>query len=668
MRYLVTKFNFILFLTLSVSLISGAVYAQKSLSDSLDRILKEPMADTSKVLLYDQIARTYMYSKPLLAMDYIKQAISLSVRIEYYKGEARTKNRLGSIYKNIGSYAKALEAHFDALNVSKTHEDIDNMARIFNNIGILYSTQKDYRRAVDYYNQAKPLAEQLGDSLLLEIIRQNLGTDYAFMGTLDSARYYTLMALQIAKQRKASTANTLLINLGNLEYRKKEYSTALDYYRMSLPVSEAAMDISNLSLTYFEMARVFWEVEQVDSSKYYAEKALALGKQIDNPSAILDASMLLSELYELTDKAKAHRYLKMAFEAKDQIFDEAKVKQINDLGVKEQIQEQQRQTEKILYENRIRTIALLVGIVVFMFIAFLLYRNNRIRQKAHGVLKVQKEKLESTLSELKTTQIQLIQAEKMASLGELTAGIAHEIQNPLNFVTNYSDVNVELLVEMKEELEKGNSEEVRELTNLLHENHKKIVHHGKQAGAIVRGMVEISKRANGQRESTDINALASEHLKVAYHSLQTKDSSTQIVLETRFDPDLPKLNVIPGDVGKVIHNLANNAIYAVLEKKRKSKDATYVPTVEVTTRKVKDRLEVSVKDNGTGMSEKVLDKIFQPFFTTKPTGQGTGLGLSLAFDIVTKGHGGKLDVKSKVGEGSEFTVQLPLNTQIAEPV
>ena len=255
----------------------------------------------------------------------------------------------------------------------------------------------------------------------------------------------------------------------------------------------------------------------------------------------------------------------------------------------------------------------------------------------------------------------------MASLGELTAGIAHEIQNPLNFVNNFSDVNAELIEELKAEALKGNQEEVIAIANDIKANEEKINHHGKRADSIVKGMLQHSRTNSGQKELTDINALADEYLRLAYHGLRAKDKSFNANFKTDFDHTVGKVNIIPQDIGRVILNLINNAFYAVDEKKKKSGDG-YEPLVIVSTKTVKPplegleaKVEISVKDNGNGIPHKILDKIFQPFFTTKPTGQGTGLGLSLSYDIITKGHGGELKVETKEGEGSEFIVQLPAN-------
>ncbi len=285
-----------------------------------------------------------------------------------------------------------------------------------------------------------------------------------------------------------------------------------------------------------------------------------------------------------------------------------------------------------------------------------------LRLKEEQAVKLEKEKqrLEKTLKDLQATQNQLIQSEKMASLGELTAGIAHEIQNPLNFVNNFSEVSKELLDEMLEELENGDMEEVKAIMDDVIQNLEKINHHGKRADGIVKGMLQHSRASGDKKEPTNINALADEYMRLAYHGLRAKDKSFNATLEANFDEKIETIHVIPQDIGRVILNLFTNAFYAVDEKKKQEGNSNFSPKVSVSTKLKNNHVEISVKDNGNGIPKKVLDKIFQPFFTTKPTGQGTGLGLSMSYDIITKGHGGELKVETKKGEGTTFTIQLPI--------
>jgi signal transduction histidine kinase len=276
----------------------------------------------------------------------------------------------------------------------------------------------------------------------------------------------------------------------------------------------------------------------------------------------------------------------------------------------------------------------------------------------------QKEELEHTLNELKSTQSQLIQAEKMASLGELTAGIAHEIQNPLNFVNNFSEVNNELIEELKGELSKGGEQRDKNLEEDLlrdiSQNLEKINYHGKRADAIVKGMLQHSRVSTGQKDPTDINALADEYLRLSYHGLRAKNKNFNATIKTDFDTKIGEMMIVAQDMGRVLLNLINNAFYAVNEKFQRLKDSgSYEPTVSVSTRKINQSVQITVQDNGNGMPAELRDKIFQPFFTTKPAGEGTGLGLSITYDII-KAHGGDIAVESSQGVGSKFIITLPI--------
>ncbi len=299
-----------------------------------------------------------------------------------------------------------------------------------------------------------------------------------------------------------------------------------------------------------------------------------------------------------------------------------------------------------------------------------------------------KKKTDEALTELKATQSQLIQSEKMASLGELTAGIAHEIQNPLNFVNNFSEVSNELIDEMNEEMDNGDIEEAKAIAKDIKQNLEKINHHGKRADGIVKGMLQHSRSSSGVKEPTDLNALCDEYLRLAYHGLRAKDKSFNVTMNTDFDPSIGTVDIVPQDMGRVVLNLITNAFYACTERSRSAvterKNAplppapegvvTYEPTVWVSTKRLgtpsgaggrvgSGTVEISVRDNGNGIPDSIKEKIFQPFFTTKPTGQGTGLGLSMSYDIVTKGHGGSLEVKSEEQKGSEFIIILPMDNK-----
>ena len=432
--------------------------------------------------------------------------------------------------------------------------------------------------------------------------------------------------------------------------------------------------LSEQQRIYGKFADYFTKIRQGDSSLFYAKKSLAAAKLFKSIT-MGDAYEGLYKSYRLNNIIdSAYKYQGLALIARDSSSN-ASLKNLGDfqkLSMKRQLSLQQLEKEKEDAQARIRTYALLAIIGVVLLVAFITYRNSRQRKKANYLLHEQKEEIATqrdnlgqALEELKNTQTQLVQREKMASLGELTAGIAHEIQNPLNFVNNFSEVNTELIAEMELEIDKGDINEVKALAADIKANQQKISQHGKRADFIVKGMLEHSRTSKGEKTFTNINVLADEFFKLSYHGLRAKDKSFNAVpiaigMVTNFDGTLPKVDIVQQDIGRVLLNLFNNAFYAVNAKK-KTAGADYKPTVEVATSAKNGMVEITVRDNGNGIPDAIKDKIMQPFFTTKPTGEGTGLGLSLSYDIVVKGHGGSITVNTKEGAFTEFTVTMPIS-------
>jgi signal transduction histidine kinase len=388
-------------------------------------------------------------------------------------------------------------------------------------------------------------------------------------------------------------------------------------------------------------------------------------------SFVSEAGKLITEYYQNKHNAdSALFYQQINFDAYKKLYNDESSRQFQNSFFAEQKREAEIAEAKRIaadqYAGKLRLYGMITIAIVALIIGIIVFRNNIRKQKSFDLLKkqkqeidLQKSKLEVSITELQTTQSQLIQSEKMASLGELTAGIAHEIQNPLNFVNNFSEVNQELIAEMNSEIEKGNYAEVKAISKDITENEQKINHHGKRADAIVKGMLQHSRSSSGVKEPTDINALADEYLRLAYHGLRAKDKSFNSTMKTDFDESIGKINVLTQDLGRVILNLITNAFYAVTEKKKQGIEK-YEPTVFVSTKKEGNKVMIKIRDNGMGIPGKVREKIFQPFFTTKPTGEGTGLGLSMSYDIITKGHGGEISVTTQEGEYTEFSILLPV--------
>ena len=655
--------------------------AQQRLTDSLQRVLAQPIADTTRVLVLDRLARSLMYAQPLVAMQHAQEGLRLARQAGYPYGEARIQNRIGTIFRLTGNYDRSLAAHLTAIQIAEPTHDIDALARIYTNMGNLYVEKNEWPEAIDCFRKARTFGEQLGNNDLIQTALLNLGHNYLSENQLDSALKYTQVAYAMAVRMKNADLQTELLNLGNVNAQLNRDQRALTYYRQSMPYGLTMQNNWLLSQTYLEMAKVFQHLNQRDSALYYATQSLHVAQSSTNPFNINSAARLLSQLYEPTDPRQALTYQKLAAVAKDSLIMAEKVRNFQNIEFNEQLRQEDVQRLEEAHRTRLLLYSLAGGVGVFMLMALLLYRYNRQQHRANVLLQqqqtetnVQRQKAETALTELTATQAQLIQQEKLASLGELTAGIAHEIQNPLNFVNNFAEVSTELIGELIDELPdavKLPPSFVAELLTDLTQNLQKIHQNGQRASGIVRGMLEHSRTSSGERTSTNLNALAEEYLRLAYQGMRrlegrtpgnpVKDKHLHTELVTDLDADLPQVAVVAPEIGRVLLNLFNNAFYAV-QQKQKTAPATYQPTVSVSTRQIDHHIEIRVEDNGTGIPDTVKDKIFQPFFTTKPTGEGTGLGLSLAYDIITKGHGGTLTVESTAGEGTMFTVKLPTTT------
>ena len=450
--------------------------------------------------------------------------------------------------------------------------------------------------------------------------------------------------------------------MSRLQAARGETDSAFFNLRKAISIGVKDGDLEDLERSYIEIAHLFIKIKKPDSAIFYAKTGIEAAQQGHFLPVILDLSKILYRLYdEQHDVPEAYKYYKIATATNDSVFSQEKIRELVSIDFEEQQRQQEITAAKDEYRNTVRTYILARVIAVALLVAFIFWRNALQRKKANTQLQEQKEEIETTLEQLQQTQKQLIQSEKMASLGELTAGIAHEIQNPLNFVNNFSEVNREIIDELKGELKAGNVEEAMAIAEDIGQNEEKINHHGRRADSIVKGMLEHSRASTGQKEATDINKLADEYLRLAYHGLRAKDKSFNAELITHYDEGLPLVNIIPQDIGRVLLNLFNNAFYAV-QQKAKTADLSYTPSVTIRTfAPPLGGWGASIHDNGTGIPDAVKDKIMQPFFTTKPTGEGTGLGLSLTYDIVVKGHGGKIEVNTKENEFTEFVVTMPLN-------
>ena len=626
-------------------------------------------SDSARINLMIDLSNAYRFSNVDSALTFAGNAIEESKKTGRPVMEGYALSQKGYILLEIGEIPESLQNQFMALSLAEKTKDSYLQAWCLNRIGNTYMELADFKRAIDNYKASKNLFVLYKQEGYVYNLLSNIGNVYEMMGLLDSAKIYQQQVFKYSltnTDRYAITYGEMRERLGNVERRLGNYDSAIIHYRIGIRESSIDNDYRNLAANYLQLTRVFHLQKRYDSGFYYAKKTIDVAKIVSWKKAIYEASALLTNMYQSIGKPdSALQYAELNIAVRDSLYGPEKIQQLQRITLREQERQLQLENEKADLQNKYRIVALLSALGVFFILAIILWQNNRKKQIVNRRLSEQKDQisaqrneLEATLNELKATQSLLIQSEKMASLGELTAGIAHEIQNPLNFVNNFSDVNKELLSEMKEEIERGNLEDAKSLANNVIDNQEKINQHGKRADAIVKGMLQHSRSSSGVKEPTDINALCSEYLRLSYHGLRAKDKSFNVTLNTSFDEGIGSVNVIPQDIGRVILNLLNNAFYAVGEKRKTANG--YVPIVSLSTRKSGDKALISVNDNGIGISDKVLDKIFQPFFTTKPTGQGTGLGLSLSYDIV-KAHGGELKVRTIVGEGAEFTIALLIN-------
>ena len=640
--------------------------------DSLTNQLIHLGDDTTKVIKLIELSSIYQFNKSDTALALSEEAIQLARKIKYVKGEIRAITRQGEVRHLRGELPQALESELTAIQLSQKYNFPDVEAESLTYLATIYLDLAEYRLALNYLFKAKKIYDNINIQLLSEEAKQivpysvaNIGLAYEKLNLLDSAMYFYKLTFSYPVNFEDQQNADILAKIGIVELRKHNYTEALSYFRKSIKYTENSDDFLNRSLAYQQIALLFKEQNQIDSAVYYAFLAYKYGQRSSYKTTILDASILLAELLKTKGNLDSAFYFQqIASNTKDSLFGLAKFQKLQLLNLSEQQRVQELKDLQEIAKTRFQLIGLLCSVGFFLLIAFIFWRSDRQRKKANQQLneknhhiESQSESLKKAFLELKSTQSQLIQSEKMASLGELTAGIAHEIQNPLNFVNNFSEVNKELVDELQQELKAGKIEDAISISNDIKENEEKINHHGKRADAIVKGMLAHSQSGSGVKEPTDINALADEYLRLAYHGLRAKDKSFNTTVNTDFDQGIGNINIIPQDIGKVILNLINNAFYVVNEKSKQD-IAGYKPMVSVSTKKEGNKVLISVKDNGNGIPQKILDKIFQPFFTTKPTGQGTGLGLSLSYDVV-RAHGGEFRVETKEGEGSEFVVQLP---------
>ena len=637
--------------------------------DSLLMVLKKEK-DTTAVRVLLQLSGSHFFKQPATSVSFAKAAIDSSRRMKYELGIIESLEYAGEASRLVGDYVGGLKMLYEANHLSAKSGNKEWEANSAGSIGRNYFELDHFEQSFKYLKQAIAIRKTLpyDPHEMLDILY--IARAYIATQKYDSAYYLLKYATQKAPLEQTAPRRTVRwkmlyhLTFGDYYDHIEQKDSAYFHFKAALKTAANNQYVvpNHVSLTAARLSTLFTLRNQVDSSLYFARLGFTIGRFSKLNPRILQTSRQLADLHRKMGNADSLVYYQdIAIAVNDSIFGAEKTNELQliELEERERIYEIQQAEER--YQNNIRLIGLISITAIILVASLLLFRSNRIKQKINLVL-------QQTLNELKATQSQLVQSEKMASLGELTAGIAHEIQNPLNFVNNFSELNRELIDELDQNAKDGKIEAVQRLVRDIKENEVKIEHHGKRADAIVKSMLQHSRTSSGKKEPTDINSLADEYIRLAYHGYRAKDKSFNTIpinigIETEFDPNLKMIHAIPEDIGRVILNLVNNAFYAVGEKSKTSSQG-YTPTVKISTRMIADKIEIRISDNGQGMSETTKGKIFQPFFTTKPTGQGTGLGLSLSYDIV-KAHGGTLGVNSppvgragKEGEGSEFVIHL----------
>lgn len=664
------------------------VLAEESIA--LSESLKDTLQLARSILLIGDVHfRQSNYETSVHEVSRAKELFSLK---NDSSGIAMCALTLGNLHNSMGNYDTAIRHYQQAKDIRRAQGIKTMVAMITSNTGVAYRRKGDYNQAIKYYAEALDLFEQLNNDLRRASTLTNLGTLSTLLGNNDEALDFHQRALDLSEKlgRHGSVAISLsniasihshqgnfetaldfnqralsiqeeignrsgvaqsLNNVGAIHFRQKNYDEALSYYSQSLAIRRDIGDPEHIVMSLHNLVELNTELENESQAYLHANEALTTSKEIGNIALIRDSNKHLATLYERSGKHKealeAYKKYKMAG---DSLFTKDSQAIITEIQTQYQTREQE-QTIQILEQNRaIQRLwmgGLIGSVILFGAIAIIGYNGYLIKRRSLG-------ELAKAHDQLKSTQARLIQQEKLASLGQITAGIAHEIKNPLNFINNFSLINQDLISELEEE-EESQIKDQQDLLSDIKSNQARILHHGQRVNEIVLSMMQHAHEVPSKMESVDVNELVSKYLDIAYNGIQARYPGIEISVQKDFQDDLDEVRFVPQDIGKVIVNLLQNAVDALQE----NSDNSLEPRITVTTKQSDEATTIQVADNGPGMSKTTLARIFEPFYTTKEPGKGTGLGLSISYDIVTKAHGGQLDVESQKGEGSSFTIRLP---------
>ncbi len=613
------------------------------------------------------------------ALDFYNKAYTLAQKIKYVKALPGLLGNIALVYLNQGNYAIALQKFYESLKAAEAVDDKLVIRSSFNNIGTIHFYQGKMNDAEIAYQKTLEISRDIADTSGMITAYNNIGEVNLEQNDPSKALVNLSVAYQLAKLKNLPDMLVAVTNtLGDSYLRLDSLKKAAGFFETSLTLSRRLSNARATCKALIGMAKVQTKQGLLTDALVNAQESLAKAMEMGQVQLLRDANKVVADIYEKMGEGNdALKYYKQSEVYADSLLSIESERAAANFKAEYEFSKKELEFQRKELQQRWMIFSALAALLTLLVILWIISRSRKRLsitykdlQHKNLIIEGQKKTAEETLSQLKSAQAQLIHAEKMASLGELTAGIAHEIQNPLNFVNNFSEVSNELIEELKGERRKVPGERDQhqedEILNDIAQNLQKINQHGNRADAIVKGMLQHSRSSVGQMESTDINKLADEYLRLAYHGFRAKDKSFNATLKTDFDISIGKINIIPQDIGRVLLNLINNAFYAAsLPSEGGFSDPAYKhePTIWLKTSRNPPsggrgaEVLISVRDNGAGIPQKILDKIFQPFFTTKPTGQGTGLGLSLSYDIV-KAHGGEIKVETKEGEGTTFIIQL----------
>ncbi len=643
--------------------------------DSMETALRDAANDTIRLDINRKLGFYFQDGAADIGLVYHQAQLDLAKKLNLRLWEADAYQQVAYCYVRIGNLPASYESYMNGFKIAEDPSSAENgwgyhnfsysespddarqsiVGMIHYEIASLYGRSRLYDEERYHLFEAMKIGEKLQNKKILSLATRDIGVDYFNNNQPDSAFNYFQKALDYYKDSPYQTQSGVILELFSIYYlQEQKFDSALFYSKKALAISIEENKLASMSGAQLLLGEIFKETGQLDSALYYTSKGIETAESINSPAQIGSGNVQLASIYRLQDKnLLAYDHLERGKMLLDSINDAyiTRLVQFQNIDFEQKIRLQELEKEKEQIENSIRMYALLAGLGIFLLVALLLYRNNRQKQKANKVLK-------TTLADLKTTQAQLVQQEKLASLGQLTAGIAHEIKNPLNFVNNFSELNIEMVDEAMEELAGVPAEKadpIRELLTEVKLNLEKTLQHGTRADGIVKSTLQHSRGGTGKMEPTNLNALLGEYVNLAFHGMRASKNPINVKLDFDLDENLGDVNLIGEDFSRVVLNLANNAFDAMGQKAKT--DSNYKAILKVETQRDGEQIHITVSDNGPGIPEEIKDKILQPFFTTKKGTDGTGLGLSITHDIV-KAHGGELEIASSAAQGTAFTITL----------